>query len=727
MKKNILISIIFVLCAIFSFAQTTPYPNNFPGVGNDSSLYLIKGGTKFSDGFQLTGYPDTTTANKKHIAYYPGWKIRVGNIEYMRDSTAHKWIPIGTGSGGSGTDSAAFHTISQGADSSYAKVNRPNGTGTVLKLIYDTAHGGGSSGITQQQLDDTASAIRSSFYLKSQIDAFLAAKQNIINVTTTGSGTATWDGTNLNIPTPSIPAQFNPIAGIGVSLSGTYPNITFNATGTGGLTGGSIAWPGTLYTTPTTGTVSGSTITFTPSLASQSPYVIFNRGSGSGTPSFSAIDTNYFANNWAKYVRAAGTPVITKSPLITITHIFPDLYDSLGITQSGTSTDGYLSSIDWNRFNQTTDPSYRVVIADSLGNYSGLTVNPRKGLYLLNNANATASATQQNSPPFYFKASNYTGGILYTKWIRIYESALGVNPLFIIEGSTDSVTWTQYASFSPSGVFSPYNGQFNGNVQTPIIYLGNAGQFHSTAKSFGSFLFGANSIANPQAQGEFRDSTHGLLINRGSTLARIRLGTSPYKATITNGGSGYTGTNYGNMAVTGGSGTGALMSVYLTGGVVTSIIFNPSVGMNYKPGDVISAPIPGGTGFTAQITKVQGDTACGLLYTDTTLQRTFSWNCSNHAWDPLGQNPHVVFTPATGDNITTNIYTDNIVNPSGTIAALTITVPSNPANNDKTYFTFTQAVTAITWSGGTVVGLPTTAAAGQQFYLIYDLTNNTWY
>lgn len=33
---------------------------------------------------------------------------------------------------------------------------------------------------------------------------------------------------------PTVPAQFNPIAGANVTLSGTYPDITFNATGSGG-------------------------------------------------------------------------------------------------------------------------------------------------------------------------------------------------------------------------------------------------------------------------------------------------------------------------------------------------------------------------------------------------------------------------------------------------------------------------------------------------------------
>ena len=53
------------------------------------------------------------------------------------------------------------------------------------------------------------------------------------------------------------------------------------------LRGGNIAWPGTLYTSPTTGTVSGNIVTFTPSLASQSAYTLFGNNSGSSTtPSF---------------------------------------------------------------------------------------------------------------------------------------------------------------------------------------------------------------------------------------------------------------------------------------------------------------------------------------------------------------------------------------------------------------------------------------------------------
>jgi hypothetical protein len=244
--------------------------------------------------------------------------------------------------------------------------------------------------------------------------------------------------------------------------------------------------------------------------------------------------------------------------------------------------------------------------------------------------------------------------------------------------------------------------------------------------------FGATGYINPFARLTVTDTTKGTLITRGSTLARLKLGTNPLSATITSGGSGYTGSSFARLAITGGSGTGGQITGTITGGVVTaitSLLTSGGIGpgYNYKVGDVISATIPGGSGFSATITKLQGDTACGLLFTDTTLNRQFSWNCANHSWDPLGPNPHVIFTPTTGNTIATNIYTDYIINPAGTIAALTITLPSSPANNDKVYFTFTQAVTTITYSGGTAIGVPTSATAGQQFYLVYDLTTNTWY
>lgn len=62
-----------------------------------------------------------------------------------------------------------------------------------------------------------------------------AGSYSVPNITVDAKGRVT------NISTgPTIPAQFNPIAGTNMSLSGTYPNITFNASGGGGGSDGGI-------------------------------------------------------------------------------------------------------------------------------------------------------------------------------------------------------------------------------------------------------------------------------------------------------------------------------------------------------------------------------------------------------------------------------------------------------------------------------------------------------
>lgn len=88
---------------------------------------------------------------------------------------------------------------------------------------------------------------------------------------------------------------------------------------------------------------------------------------------------------------------------------------------------------------------------------------------------------------------------------------------------------------------------------------------------------------------------------------------------------------------------------------------------------------------------------------------------------------HGIFTPSTGQTVTLVKIQRNIVNPIGTIAALTIVLPSSPSNNDEVQVKFTQAVTAITYSGGTVVGGSSGAAAGYLLTLTYDSSTTSWY
>lgn len=54
--------------------------------------------------------------------------------------------------------------------------------------------------------------------------------RNAISITTTGTGSATYNSTTgvINVPTPVIPAQVNLTSGNRISITGTYPNLTIS-------------------------------------------------------------------------------------------------------------------------------------------------------------------------------------------------------------------------------------------------------------------------------------------------------------------------------------------------------------------------------------------------------------------------------------------------------------------------------------------------------------------
>jgi hypothetical protein len=71
-------------------------------------------------------------------------------------------------------------------------------------------------------------------------------------------------------------------------------------------------------------------------------------------------------------------------------------------------------------------------------------------------------------------------------------------------------------------------------------------------------------------------------------------------ATITTGGTSYTNGTYQFYALTGGSGTGATATITVAGGVVTTVVIN-NRGQNYTIGNVLSAVLPVGSGFTLTV------------------------------------------------------------------------------------------------------------------------------
>lgn len=88
---------------------------------------------------------------------------------------------------------------------------------------------------------------------------------------------------------------------------------------------------------------------------------------------------------------------------------------------------------------------------------------------------------------------------------------------------------------------------------------------------------------------------------------------------------------------------------------------------------------------------------------------------------------HTVFTPTTGGAVTLVNNQENIISPAGPLASITLALPASPINNDTILITFTQSVTTISYSGGTVVGGLNTIAQGGQYHLTYDTATATWY
>ena len=72
-----------------------------------------------------------------------------------------------------------------------------------------------------------------------------------------------------------------------------------------------------------------------------------------------------------------------------------------------------------------------------------------------------------------------------------------------------------------------------------------------------------------------------------------------------------------------------------------------------------------------------------------------------------------------------------VLEPAGTLAALTVKMPLSPVDQQVVHFSTSQILTALTVSPNTgqtmANGLPTSAAAGQGFEFIWNAAQVKWY
>lgn len=93
----------------------------------------------------------------------------------------------------------------------------------------------------------------------------------------------------------------------------------------------------------------------------------------------------------------------------------------------------------------------------------------------------------------------------------------------------------------------------------------------------------------------------------------------------------------------------------------------------------------------------------------------------------LGQYQHTIFTPSSGGSVSLVDHQYNIINSSGALAALTVSLPSSPSNNDVVIIKYIHAVSSISYLGGTVANAPGSSADGGMVALTYDSGTTTWY
>lgn len=88
---------------------------------------------------------------------------------------------------------------------------------------------------------------------------------------------------------------------------------------------------------------------------------------------------------------------------------------------------------------------------------------------------------------------------------------------------------------------------------------------------------------------------------------------------------------------------------------------------------------------------------------------------------------HTVFTPSNAGTVNLVDNQTNIINPSGTLIALTVVLPSSPANNDVIFIKYTQAVVTVTYSGGVLADGIVAPTSGTLIMYTYDSGTLSWY
>ncbi len=235
---------------------------------------------------------------------------------------------------------------------------------------------------------------------------------------------------------------------------------------------------------------------------------------------------------------------------------------------------------------------------------------------------------------------------------------------------------------TPKGVLQVLSS-LNGAASTTPLLISSAG-YISTIAGYG---FGGNA---PASQG-IQTSGTSLLINSGGAAAIIGLND-----------------NGGNSAV---------------------VRFGASLSKFFSPADaqlnLTNTGVTAGVGFdvsTDAVLKIRtraqtGDASLSALSVTTS--------------GTLIDKSYNIAVPVTLGTVTMSANQQRqIINPAGTLAVLTVTLPPTPTDGQIAGISFAQAITGLTINapgGATVVGPPVSAAINSEFQFLYQASSTSWF
>lgn len=293
----------------------------------------------------------------------------------------------------------------------------------------------------------------------------------------------------------------------------------------------------------------------------------------------------------------------------------------------------------------------------------------------------------------------------------------------VMEGVTSTgATGTGNIAFSIAPTFTGMTTLANFGTGNGI---GAATNFYTQGGASATSTTNAASLIGGAAELFYRTGYYGntsTQINPNDSYAAVLLARTP----VTTGSSG-TSAILANLAVkaplltvTGGSTVTDAATIY-SQGVPAGATGNWNIWAKY--------------GYS-RFSGVQIDTltASKLVFTDANKKLTSTgigtssqFIAGDGSLGTIGARPHTIFTPTTGGTVSLTNNQYNIINPAGALLALTVNLPSSPANNDCVFIKFTQNVTTVTYGNGTVVDGITAPTAGGLTVLTYDSGTTSWY